>query len=137
MNGRVSAAVIYPEGEGGNPAAVAFKETDVIGSPTGSGVPLERYSRYVSIASSLAAVSIEEALPIVLSVVGSVVFTGLLLCVRRFDSEHGPAGDGSDGGGGRREPPPRPPGPPGEPLAVIDPPLGAIRARRPRERVTS
>jgi hypothetical protein len=78
---------------------------------------------------------IAETLPILLlSVVGSAVFIGLVLCVRRFDSEQGTDGNGSDGGGGGRGPRPDPPV---EPLAVLDPPLGEIHANRPRERVTS
>ena len=74
-----------------------------------------------------------------LSMLGSAVFIGLALCVLRFDADEGgdDAGDGDGGGGGgggRAGPPPEPPS---KPLPVIDPPLGEIRAFRPRERVTS
>ena len=41
----------------------------------------------------------QETLPILLlSVVGSAVFIGLLLCVRRFDAEQGDEGNGRGGG---------------------------------------
>ena len=77
--------------------------------------------------STLAGVSVQETLPILLlSVVGSAVFTGLLLCVRRFDAENGTGGD--EGGGGGSGPRPGPDGP--GPGAVPDPPLGEIRASR-------
>ena len=71
-----------------------------------------------------------------LSMLGSAVFVGLALCVRRFDSKGGTDAHGSDGGGGGGGRGPCP-DPPVEPLAVIDPPLGEIRANGPRERVTS
>jgi hypothetical protein len=78
---------------------------------------------------------IAETLPILLlSVLGSAVFIGLALCVRRFDSEQGTDGNGSDGSGGGRAPRPEPPS---EPLAGIDPPLGEIRASRPKKLVSS
>ncbi len=69
-----------------------------------------------------------------LSMLGSAVFVGLVLCARRFDSEGGTDGHGEGGGEGGRGP-----GPdlPIEPLTIIDPPLGEIRASRPRERVPS
>jgi hypothetical protein len=69
-----------------------------------------------------------------MSMLGSAVFIGLVLCARRFDSEGGADGrEGGDGEGGRG------PGPdhPSKPLDVIDPPLGEIRASRRRERVPS
>jgi hypothetical protein len=83
----------------------------------------------------LSGISIGEALPVLLSILGSAAFVGLVLCVRRFDSEQGTDdhGNGGRGGGG---PGPRPDRPVG-PLAVIDPPLGEIRASRTRERVSS
>jgi hypothetical protein len=64
-----------------------------------------------------------------LSLIGSAVFVGLLLCVRRFDAEEGTDSDGKGGGGGRNGPRPDHPV---EPLAVVDPPLGEIRASRRR-----
>ena len=77
-----------------------------------------------------AAFSLQETLPILfLSLIGSAVFVGLLLCVRRFDAEEGTDSDGKGGGGGRNGP--RPDHPVG-PLAVVDPPLGEIRASRER-----
>jgi hypothetical protein len=84
----------------------------------------------VSVASSLAAVSIEETLPIVLlSVVGSAVFSGLLLCVRRFDAEKGTDDKGGGGGGSGDRPNSDPPT---GSLGIPDPPLGKIRASGPR-----
>jgi hypothetical protein len=81
-----------------------------------------------TVPSLLAAVSIEETLPILLlSVVGSAVFTGLLLCVRRFDADQGT--DNSEGGGGGGGGGPGLDGPAG-PLVIVDPPLGEIRASR-------
>jgi hypothetical protein len=65
---------------------------------------------------------------LLLSVVGSAVFTGLLLCVRRFDAENGTEGDEGGGGGSGHRPGPDRPGP----VAVPDPPLGEIRATRRR-----
>ena len=77
----------------------------------------------------------DETLPILLlSVLASAVFIGLVLCVRRFDAEKGDDGAAGGGGGGQRGPRPEPPS---KPLAVIDPPLGEIRASRPRKRVNS
>ena len=69
-----------------------------------------------------------------LSMLGSAVFIGLVLCARRFDAKGGT--DGRDGGGGEGG---RGPGPdfPSEPLDVIDPPLGEIHASRAREHVRS
>jgi hypothetical protein len=69
-----------------------------------------------------------------LSVLGSVVFIGLVLCARRFDSTGGT--DGRERGGGEGG---RGPGPdfPSGPLDVVDPPLGEIRAIRARERIRS
>jgi hypothetical protein len=66
---------------------------------------------------------------LVLSLIGSAVWIGLFLCVRRFDVDHGTDGDGKDGGGGGRGP--RPDHPAG-PLEIVDPPLGEIRASRRR-----
>jgi hypothetical protein len=84
------------------------------------------------VASLLAAVSIEETLPILLlSVVGSAVFTGLLLCVRRFDADQGT--DDSEGGGGGGGGGPGPDRPAGK-LVLADPPLGEIRASRQRSK---
>ena len=81
-----------------------------------------------TVASLLAALSIEETLPILLlSVVGSAVFTGLLLCVRRFDADQGT--DDSEGGGGGGGGGPGLDGPAGR-LVLVDPPLGEIRASR-------
>ena len=80
-----------------------------------------------TVGSLLAAVSIEETLPILLlSVVGSAVFAGLFLCMRRFDADQGT--EGSEGGGGSDGGP----GPdrPTRPLGIVDPPLGEIRASR-------
>ena len=70
-----------------------------------------------------------------LSMLGSTVFIGLVLCVRRFESKGGTDGHGKGGGGGGG----RGPGPdhPIEPLPVIDPPLGEIRASRAREHIPS
>ncbi len=70
-----------------------------------------------------------------LSMLGSAVFVGLVLCAWRFDSEGGTDGHG-EGGGGKGGHGPGP-DPPIEPLTVVDPPLGEIRASRPRERVPS
>jgi hypothetical protein len=83
-----------------------------------------------TVASLFGAVSIEETLPILLlSVVGSAVFTGLVICVRRFDADQGTDdSEGGDGGGGGGPGPDRPAGP----LVIIDPPLGEIRASRRR-----
>jgi hypothetical protein len=84
----------------------------------------------MSVAPLWVAFSLQETLPILfLSLVGSAVFVGLLLCVRRFDAEEGTDSDGKGGGGGRNGP--RPDHPVG-PLAVVDPPLGEIRASRER-----
>jgi hypothetical protein len=78
----------------------------------------------------LAVVSLDETLPmVVLSLIGSAVWIGLLLCVRRFDVDQGTDGDGKGGGGGSRGP--RPNHPAG-PLEIVDPPLGEIRASRRR-----
>jgi hypothetical protein len=90
----------------------------------------------------LAVLSMEETLPmLLLSVIGSAVWIGLFLCLRRFDVDQGTDDDGKGGGGGNRGP--RPDHPTG-PLAIVDPPLGEIRASRarpaakpPRERETA
>lgn len=77
----------------------------------------------------LAAVSTQETLPILLlSVVASAVFTGLLLCVRRFEPQNGTEDDEGGGGGSGHRPGPDRPGP----VAVPDLPLGEIRASRGR-----
>jgi hypothetical protein len=64
-----------------------------------------------------------------ISVIGSAVWIGLFLCVRRFDVDQGTDGDGKGGGGGSRGP--RPDHPAG-PVEIVDPPLGEIRASRHR-----
>jgi hypothetical protein len=66
---------------------------------------------------------------LLLPLIGSAVFMGLFLCLRRFDVEKGTDGDEGHRGGGSRGP--RPDQPVG-PLAVVDPPLGEIRANRER-----
>jgi hypothetical protein len=72
----------------------------------------------------------QETLPILfLSLIGSAVFVGLVLCVRRFDAEQGTDSGGKGGGGGSHGPRPDHPG---GPLAAVDPPLGEIRASRER-----
>lgn len=79
----------------------------------------------------MAALSVQQSLPmLLLSILGSAVFVGLLLCVRRFDAEQGDDGD-DDGGHGGDHPPP--PDQPSGPLTVVDPPLGEIRATRKRD----
>jgi hypothetical protein len=75
----------------------------------------------------LAAVPIETLPMLGLSLLGSLVFVGLLLCVRRFDAKEDAGGDGPRGGGGGRGPRPDPPK---RPLRIVEPPLGEIRASR-------
>ena len=64
-----------------------------------------------------------------LSVLGSVLFVGIVLCSRRFDPDPGADPDGGDGGGGGHGPRP---GEPSAPLTALEPPLGEIRASRTR-----
>ena len=80
------------------------------------------------IASILTVLPIETLLMLGLSLLGSLVFVGLLLCIRRFDAKEDAGGGGPRGGGGGRGPgPDRPRGP----LRLAEPPLGEIRASRP------
>lgn len=84
------------------------------------------------ISAFLSRESLEGALAILsLSLVGSTLFIGLILCSRRFDVDRGPDADEGDGGGGNRGP--RPGDQPG-PLSVLEPTLGQIRASRARPR---
>lgn len=82
-------------------------------------------------AAFLSGGALEGALAIfLLSVLGSALFMGLVLCSRRFDVDPGAdPKDGNGGGGGD----PRP-GDPHAPLTSIEPPLGEIRASRARSR---
>jgi hypothetical protein len=66
-----------------------------------------------------------------LSLLGSALFVGLLLCSRRFDVDHGTDADGGGGGGGDQGP--RPDDPAGS-VDTPEPPLGKIRATRARPR---
>jgi hypothetical protein len=79
------------------------------------------------ITSILAVLPIETLPMLGMSLLGSLVFVGLLLCVRRFDAKEDAGGDGPRGGGGGSGPRPnRPNGP----LRFVEPPLGEIRASR-------
>jgi hypothetical protein len=94
----------------------------------GSKREIKGYSRNMSPIPSILAVVPTEALPMLgLSLLGSLVFLGLLLCVRRFDAKEDAGGDSPpDGGGGSGPRPDRPQGP----LRLVEPPLGEIRASR-------
>jgi hypothetical protein len=84
----------------------------------------------IAYAAFLSGEALEEALAILfLSVIGSALFVGLVVCSRRFDVEPGTdtGGDEGEGGGGDRGP--RPGDGPGS-LATMEPPLGEIRASR-------
>jgi hypothetical protein len=66
---------------------------------------------------------------LLLSVIGSAVWIGLFLCLRRFDAEEGTDNGGKGHGGGNHGP--RPDHPAG-PLIGVEPPLGEIRVSRER-----
>jgi hypothetical protein len=83
-------------------------------------------------AALLSAAALEGALAILfLSLVGSALFIGLLLCSRRFDVD--PGTDADEGGGGGGDHRPRPDDPAGS-VGILEPALGEIRATRARPR---